>query len=35
MCGSQQNLSDPNVVLNTAVAEQCDEFADRHGRQGR
>ena len=27
MCGSQQNLSDPNVVLNTAVAEQCDEFA--------
>ena len=35
MCGSQQSLSDPNVVLNTAVAEQCDEFADRHGRQGR
>lgn len=28
MCGSQQNISDPNVVLNTAVAEQCDEFAD-------
>ncbi|MDM8271904.1 glutamine synthetase III family protein [Thermophilibacter provencensis] len=27
MCGSQQNLSDPNVVLNTAVAEQCDRFA--------
>ena len=27
MCGSQQNLSDPNVVLNTAVAEVCDEFA--------
>ena len=27
MCGSQQNLSDPNVVLNTAVAEQLDEFA--------
>ena len=27
MCGSQQNLSDPNVVLNTAVAEECDEFA--------
>ncbi len=27
MCGSQQNLSDPNMVLNTAVAEQCDEFA--------
>ena len=26
MCGSQQNLSDPNVVLNTAVAEQCDRF---------
>ncbi|MEE1159230.1 MAG: glutamine synthetase III, partial [Atopobiaceae bacterium] len=28
MCGSQQNLSDPNVVLNTAVAEQLDRFAD-------
>ena len=27
MCGSQQNLSDPNVVLNTAVAEQFDKFA--------
>lgn len=27
MCGSQQNLSDPNVVLNTAVAEQCNRFA--------
>ena len=27
MCGSQQNLTDPNVVLNTSVAEQCDEFA--------
>ena len=27
MCGSQQNLADPNVVLNTAVAEQCDRFA--------
>lgn len=27
MCGSQQNLSEPNVVLNTAVAEQCDRFA--------
>ena len=26
MCGSQQNLSDPNVVLNTAVAEQCERF---------
>lgn len=26
MCGSQQNLSDPNVVLNTAIAEQCDRF---------
>ncbi len=26
MCGSQQNLSDPNVVLNTAVAEQCARF---------
>ena len=28
MCGSQQNLSDPNVVLNTAVAEQCERFVD-------
>ena len=28
MCGSQQNLSGPNVVLNTAVAEQCDRFAN-------
>ena len=28
MCGSQQNLSDPNVVLNTAVAEQCDRFCE-------
>ena len=27
MCGSQQNLSDPNVVLNTAVAEMLDEYA--------
>lgn len=27
MCGSQQNLSEPNIVLNTAVAEQCDLFA--------
>ena len=27
MCGSQQNLSDPNVVLNTAMAEECDRFA--------
>lgn len=27
MCGSQQNLADPNTVLNTAVAEQCDRFA--------
>lgn len=27
MCGSQQNLSDPNMVLNTAVAEQLDRFA--------
>lgn len=26
MCGSQQNLSDPNIILNTAVAEQCDRF---------
>lgn len=28
MCGSQQNLSGPNTVLNTAVAEQCDRFAN-------
>ncbi|MBR3328072.1 MAG: glutamine synthetase III [Atopobiaceae bacterium] len=28
MCGSQQNVSDPNVVLNTAVAEQCERFCD-------
>ena len=28
MCGSQQNISDSNVVLNTAVAEQCDKFAN-------
>ena len=28
MCGSHQNLSDPNVVLNTAVAEQCERFCD-------
>jgi glutamine synthetase len=28
MCGSQQNLSDSNVVLNTAVAEQCERFCD-------
>jgi glutamine synthetase len=28
MCGSQQNISDANVVLNTAVAEQCDRFAN-------
>lgn len=27
MCGSQQNLSDPNVVVNTAVAEKLDAFA--------
>ena len=27
MCGSQQNLSDPNMVLNTAVAEKLDAFA--------
>ena len=27
MCGSQQNLPDPNMVLNTAVAEQLDRFA--------
>ena len=34
-CGSQQNPADPNVVLNTAVAEQFDRFctyvADRSG----
>ncbi|MDO4404797.1 MAG: glutamine synthetase type III, partial [Atopobiaceae bacterium] len=28
MPGSRQNLSDPNVVLNTAVAEQCERFVD-------
>jgi glutamine synthetase len=28
MCGSQQNVSDSNVVLNTAVAEQFDRFAN-------
>ena len=28
MPGSQQNLSDPNVVINTAVAEQCERFVD-------
>ncbi|MBR3385117.1 MAG: glutamine synthetase III [Atopobiaceae bacterium] len=28
MPGSRQNISDPNVVLNTAVAEQLDRFAD-------
>ena len=28
MPGSQQNLSDPNVVINTAVAEQCDRFCE-------
>ncbi len=27
MCGSQQNLSDPTMVLNVAVAEQLDAFA--------
>ena len=27
MCGSQQTLSDPNMVLNTAVAEKLDKFA--------
>ena len=27
MAGSQQNLSDPNTVLNVIVAEQFDEFA--------
>ena len=28
MPGSRQNLADPNVVLNTAVAEQCDRFVE-------
>ncbi|MBQ6395767.1 MAG: glutamine synthetase III, partial [Atopobiaceae bacterium] len=28
MPGSQQNLSDPNVIINTAVAEQCERFVD-------
>ena len=28
MPGSRQNLSDCNVVINTAVAEQCDRFCD-------
>ena len=28
MCGSQQNLSDPNMVLNTAVAEKLETFAN-------
>ncbi len=28
MPGSRQNLSDPNVVINTAVAEQCDRFVE-------
>ena len=28
MPGSQQNLSDPNVIINTAVAEQCDRFCE-------
>ena len=28
MPGSQQNLADCNVVLNTAVAEQCERFCD-------
>ena len=27
MCGSRQNLSDSNTVLNTAVAEELDRFA--------
>lgn len=31
MCGSQQNLADPNMVLNTAVAEQLDNFANAMG----
>ena len=28
MCGSQQNVSDANMVLNVAVAEQFDRFAN-------
>ena len=28
MCGSQQNLSDPNVVLNALACEQFDAFAN-------
>ncbi len=28
MCGSRQNLSDPNTVLNTAVAKSLKAFAD-------
>ncbi len=28
MCGSRQNLSDPNTVLNTAVAKSLCDFAD-------
>ena len=28
MCGSQQNVADPNVVINTAMAEQCERFCD-------
>ncbi|MEE8715814.1 MAG: glutamine synthetase III [Coriobacteriales bacterium] len=28
MCGSRANLSDPNTVLNTAVAKTLKEFAD-------
>ena len=31
MCGSQQNLADPNMVLNTAVAEKLDEVATAMG----
>ena len=31
MCGSQQNLADPNMVLNVAVAEKLDEFATAMG----
>ena len=28
MPGSRQNLADPNVVINTAVAEQCERFVN-------
>ncbi|MDO4538918.1 MAG: glutamine synthetase type III, partial [Coriobacteriales bacterium] len=28
MCGSQQNIADPTMVINVAVAEQCERFCD-------